>query len=90
MNFNFTALRQELLQQGRIMMQQKAVAVLALAAVTGGAMLTTTNRTTAQQKEVVIGEQCDRTGATQLVGVHLCRGIRDYIDLINSKGGVEG
>jgi branched-chain amino acid transport system substrate-binding protein len=44
----------------------------------------------AQQKELVIGEQCDRTGATQLVGVILCPGIMDYINLINSRGGVEG
>src|SRR5215469_4718210 len=45
---------------------------------------------TAQQKEVVIGEQCDRTGPTQIVGVNLCPAIRDYINLVNSKGGVEG
>ena len=45
---------------------------------------------TAQQKEVVIGEQCDRTGATQIVGVNLCPAIRDYVNLVNSKGGVEG
>src|SRR6266566_1529028 len=32
----------------------------------------------------------DRTGPTQLVGVNLCPGIMDYINLINSKGGVEG
>jgi branched-chain amino acid transport system substrate-binding protein len=42
------------------------------------------------QKEVVIGLQCDRTGPTQVVGVKLCPGYHDYIDLINSKGGVEG
>jgi branched-chain amino acid transport system substrate-binding protein len=42
------------------------------------------------QKEVVIGEQCDRTGPTQLVGVNLCPAVRDYIDLVNSKGGIEG
>ena len=42
------------------------------------------------QKEVVIGLQCDRTGATQTVGVKLCPGYHDYIDLVNSKGGVEG
>jgi len=42
------------------------------------------------QKEVVIGFQCDRTGATQTVGVNLCPGYHDYIDLVNSKGGVEG
>jgi branched-chain amino acid transport system substrate-binding protein len=40
--------------------------------------------------EIVIGLQCDRTGATQTVGVNLCPGYHDYIKLINSKGGVEG
>jgi branched-chain amino acid transport system substrate-binding protein len=45
----------------------------------------------AQSKgEVVIGFQCDRTGATQIVGTVLCPGFHDYIALINSKGGVEG
>ncbi len=42
------------------------------------------------QKEIVLGLQCDRTGATQLVGVNLCPGYHDYIALVNSKGGVEG
>src|SRR5262249_56194110 len=44
----------------------------------------------AQDKEVVLGLQCDRTGATQTVGVFLCPGYHDYVDLVNSKGGVEG
>jgi branched-chain amino acid transport system substrate-binding protein len=44
----------------------------------------------AQEKEVMIGGQCDRTGPTQIVGVVLCPAIQDYIDLVNSKGGVEG
>jgi branched-chain amino acid transport system substrate-binding protein len=44
----------------------------------------------AQQKEVMIGGQCDRTGPTQIVGVVLCPAVQDYIDLVNSKGGVEG
>ena len=44
----------------------------------------------AQDKEVVIGLQCDRTGATQIVGTVLCPGYHDYIALVNSKGGVEG
>src|SRR6059036_3521697 len=45
----------------------------------------------AQSKgEIVIGMQCDRTGATQIVGTVLCPGFHDYIALINSKGGVEG
>ena len=44
----------------------------------------------AQQKEVLIGEQCDRTGPTQIVGVNLCPAIQDYVNLVNSKGGVDG
>jgi len=40
--------------------------------------------------EIVIGFQCDRTGATQVVGVHLCPGAHDYVRLVNAKGGVEG
>jgi branched-chain amino acid transport system substrate-binding protein len=44
----------------------------------------------AQQKEVLIGVQCDRTGATQITGVVLCPAMHDYYDLINAGGGVEG
>jgi branched-chain amino acid transport system substrate-binding protein len=44
----------------------------------------------AASHEIVIGLQCDRTGATQLVGVNLCPGYHDYINLVNFKGGVEG
>jgi branched-chain amino acid transport system substrate-binding protein len=44
----------------------------------------------AQGKEVVFGMQCDRTGPTEIVGSVLCVGMHDYVDLINSKGGVDG
>jgi len=44
----------------------------------------------AQQKEVLIGMQCDRTGATQITGVVLCPAMHDYYDLINAGGGVDG
>jgi branched-chain amino acid transport system substrate-binding protein len=44
----------------------------------------------AQEKELVFGLQCDRTGATQNVGVYLCPAYHDYIALLNSKGGIEG
>lgn len=44
----------------------------------------------AQQKTILIGEQCDRTGATQITGVALCPAVKDYIDLVNSQGGVDG
>lgn len=43
-----------------------------------------------QAKEAVFGLHCDRTGATQTVGVFLCPGYHDYINLMNSRGGVEG
>lgn len=57
-----------------------ATAVLAIGA--GGAF--------AQQKELVFGFQCDRTGPTANVGVNLCPGYHDYVNVTNSKGGVEG
>ena len=44
----------------------------------------------AQPKEIVIGDQCDRTGATQIVGTVLCPAMQDYYKLINSQGGVDG
>jgi branched-chain amino acid transport system substrate-binding protein len=40
--------------------------------------------------DIVIGLECDRTGPTQVVGVVLCPGYHDYVDLVNSKGGVAG
>ncbi len=40
--------------------------------------------------EIVLGLQCDRTGATQTVGVNLCPGYHDYVRLVNAKGGVNG
>jgi len=44
----------------------------------------------AANHEIVIGVQCDRTGATQIVGTVLCPGFHDYVALVNSKGGVNG
>jgi branched-chain amino acid transport system substrate-binding protein len=61
---------------------------LALAAV--GTVIAWNAGTAAPDKEIVVGEQCDRTGPTQLVGVNLCAAVMDYINLVNSKGGVEG
>ena len=61
-----------------------------IAAVAVGAIAFAAGVAQAQDKEVVIGLQCDRTGPTQLVGVHLCPGYHDYVALLNSKGGLEG
>ena len=55
-----------------------------------GALALAAGSASAQDKEVVFGLQCDRTGATQTVGVFLCPGYHDYINLVNSKGGIEG
>jgi branched-chain amino acid transport system substrate-binding protein len=60
------------------------------AVLAAGAIAVAANYAAAQDKELVLGLQCDRTGATQTVGVFLCPGYHDYVDLVNSKGGVEG
>ena len=59
-------------------------------AITAGAIALAAVAAQAQDKEIVIGLQCDRTGVTQIVGTVLCPGYHDYVDLLNSKGGVEG
>jgi branched-chain amino acid transport system substrate-binding protein len=64
-----------------------AVLTLVLGAAAG---LYLANPAAAQQKEVLIGMQCDRTGATQITGVVLCPAMHDYYDLVNAGGGVEG
>jgi branched-chain amino acid transport system substrate-binding protein len=61
-----------------------------LAILIGSTVLAGATGYVAANHEIVIGLQCDRTGATQTVGVHLCPGYHDYIKLVNSKGGVEG
>jgi branched-chain amino acid transport system substrate-binding protein len=39
---------------------------------------------------IKIGALCDLTGATSDVGVPYCQGEKDYVELINSQGGVKG
>jgi branched-chain amino acid transport system substrate-binding protein len=60
------------------------------AAALAGALGATAPYAVADDKEIVIGLQCDRTGPTQIVGTVLCPGYHDYVNLVNSKGGVEG
>ena len=69
-------------------MRRFLIGVLALLVGVTGALATVSPA--AAQNEIVIGVQCDRTGATQIVGTVLCPGFHDYISLVNSKGGVEG
>jgi branched-chain amino acid transport system substrate-binding protein len=69
----------------------RQVLAIAMALLLGGTSLLAPAPSMAQSKgEVVIGVQCDRTGATQIVGTVLCPGFHDYVALVNSKGGVEG
>ena len=60
------------------------------AVIAAGAIALMAGAAQAQDKEIVIGLQCDRTGPTQIVGIALCPGYHDYINLLNSTGGVEG
>src|SRR5204863_7673423 len=63
----------------------------ARATITLAAALTFTGPAMAQQKgEILIGTQCDRTGPTQIVGIRICPAFQDYVNLVNSKGGIEG
>jgi branched-chain amino acid transport system substrate-binding protein len=66
------------------------LALAMAAAVATGSLLATVPSQAQAKKEIVIGLQCDRTGATQIVGTVLCPGFHDYVALVNSKGGVEG
>ena len=66
------------------------LAILTTLMLAGGGLFGTLPATAQSKGEVVIGLQCDRTGATQIVGTVLCPGFHDYIALVNSKGGVEG
>jgi branched-chain amino acid transport system substrate-binding protein len=70
------------------MRQYVALAMALLVAL--GSWLAVSPAQAQSKSEVVIGVQCDRTGATQIVGTILCPGFHDYIALVNSKGGVEG
>jgi branched-chain amino acid transport system substrate-binding protein len=71
-------------------MRQVLALATALLMAAGGLLASAPAVAQPSKGEIVIGVQCDRTGATQIVGVVLCPGMHDYIALVNSKGGVEG
>src|SRR6266850_6476259 len=66
------------------------VAILTSLLVAAGSLVGAPPSHAQAKGEIVIGLQCDRTGATQIVGTVLCPGFHDYIALVNSRGGVEG
>jgi branched-chain amino acid transport system substrate-binding protein len=71
-----------MMQMTRVNMAALAVGALAGLALAGTAA--------AEDKVLKIGMQCDRTGATQIVGTVLCPAMHDYYNLVNSKGGIDG
>src|SRR5438876_3034003 len=71
-------------------MHKRLIAVIATLVGVAGALGPAAPASAQSKGEVVIGVQCDRTGATQIVGTVLCPAFHDYIALVNSKGRVEG
>src|SRR5438094_3219938 len=69
---------------------RRRLAILTALVLVAGSVLAAVSVFAQSKGEIVIGLQCDRTGATQIVGTVLCPGFHDYIALVNSKGGVEG
>ena len=71
-------------------MTSKPITLLALSLGAALATAAAGAQAAASKGTILIGMQCDRTGPTQVVGTNLCPGTHDYIDLINSQGGVDG
>ncbi|HEY2992161.1 MAG TPA: ABC transporter substrate-binding protein [Methylomirabilota bacterium] len=71
-------------------MRKSLIALIAVLAVVAAALAPVAPAAAQGKADIVIGLQCDRTGATQIVGTVLCPGFHDYIALVNSKGGVDG
>jgi len=69
---------------------KRYLAIATAVMLAAGSLLTAAPSSAQSKDEIVIGLQCDRTGATQIVGTVLCPGVHDYVALVNSKGGVEG
>src|SRR5256885_15473597 len=69
---------------------RRRLAILTALVLVAGSVLAAVSVFAQSKGEIVIGLQCDRTGATQIVGTVLCPGYHDYIALVNSRGGAEG
>ena len=63
---------------------------LGLLAAAAAAVVAGAAAASADDKVLLIGDQCDRTGPTQIVGTVLCPAMQDYYKLVNSKGGIDG
>src|SRR5437867_2848540 len=69
---------------------RRRLAILTALVLVAGSVLAAVSVFGQSKGAIVIGLQCDRTGAIQIVGTVLCPGFHDYIALVNSKGGIEG
>src|ERR1700738_185429 len=78
------------MRKGGSRMKVLSGSVLAVAIGAAAALGFVAGAKAADKGEILIGEQCDRTGPTQIVGIRLCAAVQDYVNLVNSKGGVEG
>lgn len=63
---------------------------VALAACLALGLAQTAGAAAAPRKEITIGAQCDHSGPTQAIGAIFCPAVQDYVNLINSQGGVDG
>jgi branched-chain amino acid transport system substrate-binding protein len=67
-----------------------ALVISLLAACGGGGGSSKKEGSAATKDAIAIGSICPRTGPVEAIGTNACLGIADYVELINSKGGVEG
>jgi branched-chain amino acid transport system substrate-binding protein len=44
----------------------------------------------ANKDPITVGSICPRTGPVEVIGTNACLGASDYIELVNSKGGLDG
>jgi branched-chain amino acid transport system substrate-binding protein len=67
-----------------------ALGISLLAACGGGGGSSKKEGSAASKDPITIGVICPRTGPVEAIGTNLCLGTADYVELINSQGGLEG
>ena len=69
-----------------------AALIILLGAACGGSDggNTTKSGSAGTKDAITVGALCPRTGPVEIIGTNLCVGFADYVELINSKGGLEG
>jgi len=67
-----------------------ALVISLLAACGGGGGSSKKESSAASKDPITVGVICPRTGPVEVIGTNICLAASDYIDLVNSKGGVDG